>query len=359
MTKTKKGQSDTKKIRKRQSRYDFEDISKAVSTNIWFPSDIVPVPLSHEIQKPQENISQSVPKPPKRSYHECYLIDSTVELYPEEKLKTLLAAILTTFGFIATLTSLVLTHQRLPDRNKYGPLPDVVLDNLLPFDWALDLSEYIIVWSMNSILMILLFHRHRFIVFRRVFLIMAVLYLYRAITMYITVLPISSKTYRCDPKMVDVTFLEVVKRVLKLMSGFGLSINGKHVYCGDYIYSGHTVTLILSYLTVTEYTSQRFWFLHWIYWFLAALGIVFLQFAHGHYTIDIVIAYYVTTRVFWNYHTLANNHALKGNAADNYYSRAWWYRIFQFFEKNIGGKVPNDYDWPFWWIRRWDEEEQQ
>lgn len=29
--------------------------------------------------------------------------------------------------------------------------------------------------------------------------------------------------------------------------------------------------------------------------------------AHGHYTIDIIIAYYVTTRLFWTYHTLANN----------------------------------------------------
>nr|CAG4640949.1 EOG090X07WR [Eulimnadia texana] len=33
--------------------------------------------------------------------------------------------------------------------------------------------------------------------------------------------------------------------------------------------------------------------------------------AHGHYTVDIVIAYYVTTRLFWIYHTMANNAVLK------------------------------------------------
>ena len=32
--------------------------------------------------------------------------------------------------------------------------------------------------------------------------------------------------------------------------------------------------------------------------------------AHGHYTVDILIAYYVTTRLFWTYHTLANNSLL-------------------------------------------------
>jgi len=36
------------------------------------------------------------------------------------------------------------------------------------------------------------------------------------------------------------------------MSGFGLSINGQHVYCGDFIFSGHTMILILSYLIISE-----------------------------------------------------------------------------------------------------------
>jgi len=46
-----------------------------------------------------------------------------------------------------------------------------------------------------------------------------------------------------------------MKRSLQLMSGGGLQINGKHTYCGDYIYSGHTLILVLSYLTVKECES--------------------------------------------------------------------------------------------------------
>lgn len=74
----------------------------------------------------------------------------------------------------------------------------------------------------------------------------------RSITMYITVLPVSSKTYYCSPKLNSTSTLVIVGRVLQLMSGFGLSINGKHTYCGDYIYSGHTVMLVLSYLFIAQ-----------------------------------------------------------------------------------------------------------
>lgn len=87
---------------------------------------------------------------------------------------------------------------------------------------------------------------------RRVFLIMSILYFLRSITMYVTVLPVSSTKYYCSPKSNGTTIAVVSKRVFQLMSGFGLSINGKHTYCGDYIYSGHTVMLVLGYLVIAE-----------------------------------------------------------------------------------------------------------
>ena len=100
-------------------------------------------------------------------------------------------------------------------------------------------------------------------------------------------------------------------RVWKLFTGFGLSINGQHVYCGDYIYSGHTVTLTMAYLVLREYTPRHWWPLHGAAWLAAATGVVMVLLARGHYTVDVLIAYYVTTRLFWIYHTLANSGALK------------------------------------------------
>lgn len=87
---------------------------------------------------------------------------------------------------------------------------------------------------------------------RRIFFIAGLHYFYRAITMYITVLPVADTSYVCMPKQNGTTFVEIALRVVKLLSGMGLSINKNHVYCGDYIYSGHTMTLVMTFLVIKE-----------------------------------------------------------------------------------------------------------
>uniref|UniRef100_A0AAR5QI07 Sphingomyelin synthase-like domain-containing protein n=1 Tax=Dendroctonus ponderosae TaxID=77166 RepID=A0AAR5QI07_DENPD len=276
--------------------------------------------------------------------------------FPQERWKTLLAFVIMCFNFILTLTSLSLVHDKVPDRKVYGPLPDVFLLNVPAYDWALDVSEYIIIFCVNSCMITMIFHKHRFIVFRRIFLIMSLLYMYRAITMYVTVLPLSSTTYVCSPTSNDTSPSLIMKRVLHLMSGFGLSVNGKHTYCGDFIYSGHTVVLVFSYLVISEYTPKKFFLLrivHWLYWILGLIGVIMLQLSHGHYTVDVIIAYYVTTRIFWIYHTLANNANLKQFSSNNLLSRTWWFALFLYFEGNVGGPIPRQFDWPLPWPRRW------
>ena len=96
---------------------------------------------------------------------------------------------------------------------------------------------------------------HRWIVFRRTFFILGILYLMRSITMFVTTLPVASRSYAlnvCAPKANTTSILLIAKRAIQLMSGFGLSMNGQHVYCGDYMYSGHTVVLVSAYLIIKE-----------------------------------------------------------------------------------------------------------
>lgn len=56
---------------------------------------------------------------------------------------------------------------------------------------------------------------------------------------------------------------------------------------------------------------------------MATVGVVMVLVAHGHYTIDVLIAYYITTRLFWTYHTLTNNAFLikvshRSNSSNSY-----------------------------------------
>lgn len=280
--------------------------------------------------------------------------------YPQERWKTVIAGVIMFITFIITLASLAIVHEKVPDRETYGPLPDVFLDNVPAFDWGLDVSEYIIMISINSALLCILLHRHRFIIFRRLFLILSLLYFYRAITMYVTVLPMASTTYYCSPKTNKTDVYTVTVRIVQLFSGLGLSINGKHTYCGDYIYSGHTVILVISYLFISEYTPKKLYLVHWIYFLLAAVGVFMLQLGHGHYTVDVIIAYYITTRIFWTYHTLANNPVLKQNSLNNYIGRAWWFYFFLYFEGNVSGPVPRQWpDWPLPWPRRFQSKSRE
>lgn len=319
----------------------------ALSSNSGYYNDDKIVELNHEGLPNCPNVSSSgvvklnIPAPLREEPR-----------YPKEKWKTFLAFLFMIVNFILTTASLAMVHERVPDRNTYGPLPDVFLDNVTAQDWALNVSEIMIMIASNSAMILIMFHKHRFIVMRRIFLLLGLLYLMRSITMYVTVLPVASKTYYCSPKANNTSPLLVAKRVLQLISGFGLSINGKHTYCGDYIYSGHTVIHVLSYLIISEYSPKRCLLLHWLSGLMAFVGVIMVLVAHGHYTVDILIAYYVTTRLWYIYHTLANNIYLKQHSANNFLTRLWWFPIFKYFEKNIVGPVPRQYDWPLPWPRR-------
>lgn len=50
------------------------------------------------------------------------------------------------------------------------------------------------------------------------------------------------------------------------------------------------------------------WWYHWSCWLLSASGVVCILIAHEHYSIDVLIGYIATTRLFWWYHTMANTH---------------------------------------------------
>ena len=59
---------------------------------------------------------------------------------------------------------------------------------------------------------------------------------------------------------------------------------------------------------------------------IAVTGVVLLLLSRGHYSIDCLLAYWVTSRVWWTYHTLANNSNLQEQGGHNHLDNigGWW-----------------------------------
>lgn len=99
----------------------------------------------------------------------------------------------------------------------------------------------------------------------------------------------------------------------------------------------------LSFFFFFSLDTPRSWnFLHTLSWVLNLFGIFFILAAHEHYSIDVFIAFYITTRLFLYYHTLANTRAYHQSRRARI-----WFPMFSFFECNVNGTVPNEYCWPF------------
>ncbi|OQV21322.1 putative Phosphatidylcholine:ceramide cholinephosphotransferase 1 [Hypsibius exemplaris] len=274
--------------------------------------------------------------------------------YLEERHKTLLAGTFMVACVFCTTLALATVHDRRPDG---PPLPDVVFSLVPSWDFGLNVSEYLIIVCVYPIVALALFHRYRWIVFRRIFLIIGVLYLGRAVTMLVTAVPVANPLYFCAPKENITSPGLILSRAWSLLTGFGMSINGKHVYCGDYIYSGHTCMLVLSYLLYNEYLPRKGPIAKAVRLFFLACstaGVILVTISRGHYTVDVLIAYAVTTVVFYIYHTVATFPQLKSFTPNNHLSRLWWFRLVLYFEVNVpDGKLPVRYSYPFPFPKRY------
>ncbi|GAU87370.1 hypothetical protein RvY_00235 [Ramazzottius varieornatus] len=276
------------------------------------------------------------------------------KLYPEERLKTLLAFVFLATCLFCTTLALATVHDRRPEG---PPLPDVIFSIVPQWDLGLAISEYLIMVCVYPVIAMAAFHRFRWILFRRIFTIVGILYLGRAVTMLVTAVPVANTNYFCAPKMNITGPTTILFRAWTLMTGFGLSVNGKHIFCGDYIYSGHTCMLVLCSLLYHEYLPRKGWLvkgLRAVFFTCAAMGVILVTISRGHYTVDVIIAYCVTTAVFHTYHTIAAYSVLKTNSQNNHLARLWFFRLLAYFEENVPeGKLPVRFNWPLPWPQRY------
>uniref|UniRef100_A0A1I8ED92 SAM domain-containing protein n=1 Tax=Wuchereria bancrofti TaxID=6293 RepID=A0A1I8ED92_WUCBA len=219
-----------------------------------------------------------------------------------------------TSSLLITAFVMVLVHDRVPDMKTYPPLPDIVLDNLPLIPWAFQVCEGIAVFLALLWFTILFFHKHRVVIMRRMFSLVGTVFLLRCVTMLITSLSVPGPHLECRSQSYG-TFVARLQQAYHIWSRFGMSIHGVRS-CGDYMFSGHTTAMTLLNHFITEYTPDSWHILHTFTWVLNLFGIFFILAGHEHYSIDVFVAFCISSRMF--------------------------------FEAGGQGRVANDFDLPFY-----------
>ncbi|CAH0515802.1 unnamed protein product [Peronospora belbahrii] len=175
------------------------------------------------------------------------------------------------------------------------------------------------VGTLTSFILIL--HPRRLLIIRRFCFIFAIINLMRACCVAVTSLPDASPmcisqfdTDRGNYKPLPI-FPKAFFRAWKV-----LIRPSQHITCGDMIFSGHAVFLILccmfarTYCVRSEFSTpftRRFpsvlWMIRYYNYILSAFGIFAIVGTRLHYTLDVLIAIYITIQVWLTYHWLMNH----------------------------------------------------
>jgi hypothetical protein len=274
-------------------------------------------------------------------------------IYPPEPWLASFSRLIFSFAYLAlvafiTAFTMTVAHVRLPDTKSYPPLPDIFLDNVPLIPWAMLMSEFMICSGLLILFVIILLHKRRMIVLRRFNVICGTLFLFRSLTMVVTSLAVPGSHLECEKLPIETDNLEaVLAHVWSITKGGGMTMNGVRT-CGDYMFSGHTLVLTLCNLTIVEYSPKKWRGLHIITWAGNFFGMFFILAAHEHYTIDVVMAYYITSRLFDYYHTVAITSSILNKTSPKVVKKnGFQYFVFSYMEEDLQGPVVNQYEMPW------------
>jgi sphingomyelin synthase-related protein 1 len=105
---------------------------------------------------------------------------------------------------------------------------------------------------------------------------------------------------------------------------------------------------LLNYFIET-YTPENWKGLHIFCWVGNIFGMFFILAAHEHYSIDVFIAFYITSRLFVHYHINSQSTLNRNN----------FFPLFGYFEEGCQGVLPFEFELPWdsftrWWKSQYD-----
>jgi len=215
-----------------------------------------------------------------------------------------------------------LSAGRLPDLIHNLWFVEIAIGQLGPI-WTRRLPDILVVTNMAAAVFTVAVHPRSGVLLRRIFVILAYLFFLRSVCVVSTSLPDMSDHcqsqfddmqpggrgyYKTQPMLYHGTpfgddFVwsgRILWRAAKLVfEGAG----ALHDTCGDLIFSAHTVFLWMAYMIVRDFSAYPALVL-----FVSTtkyLGAFFILLTRFHYTIDVVLAAYLSYRAWISYHRCA------------------------------------------------------
>jgi hypothetical protein len=175
------------------------------------------------------------------------------------------------------------------------PLPDVLLSFLnyyyVKLRLPVNLSDHLIgVCAVAILARILTMQSSTLTVLRRFLFVAGTVYVIRAITVVLTVLP--NPLVECESNPSDNLFYDALQIFLL-----------KRTTCGDVFFSGHTIIFTLAGAIWTTYSRNSM--MRTLMTVISFLGMISLVGSAYHYTVDVMFGYFVTSWVWAMYHWIA------------------------------------------------------
>ena len=153
-------------------------------------------------------------------------------------------------------------------------------------------------------------HPKRFVIGRRVALIYGTLMFFRSVTIVCTSLPDASpECQEATPgvhSLSQINLAQVMYRTIRIVSPAHSGV----MTCGDMIFSGHTMMLVLCgciWHSYYKFVKASINLVKCLIWICVVTGSTMLIAVRLHYTVDVILAFYFTITIWGAYHRMAHD----------------------------------------------------
>lgn len=270
---------------------------------------------------------------------------TSAEQFPLEPHKLALVIVFLIMAALSNWISLAYIH----DFIGRDPIPDIVFNFIDEQPWATPVGDFMVTLSSMALILLFIVHKHRVVVIRRVLFIIGCLYTLRTIMMLVTQLPSGYKnnSLRCQPASTNTSFSTYLQRTLEQTIHVGFQDNSEQMLCGDLLFSGHTLIMVISSLSIDRYIDKSYKYMKIFPFFFALIGIPCMVISRTHYTCDVLIALFASKGIFIVYHVFCEIQS----STDRRHSilrTLLIIKIIDWLEENVNNqKLKNEFEVPF------------